>query len=220
VQTSVIWYYGNDYIIEAVSPWNHAQHFVFERKNIGGSHAMYYSLSRLSRLDVKWADLFDVNTNMTFFEEHHNPYYELILVAEGAVNLQVGDTRMTLKTGDLLLLRPWEPHTGWNPHERQGQFFWVQFSCDPGLNELILDRASGLNIVYAERTELRIAEDRHEDLLVIPRRFQTRHCYKLLSVFEELVETMKQPKGYFRFKSTLLLFKENKVLDWKNKVVD
>lgn len=165
---------------------------------------MYYALSRLSKLDVKWADLFDAN-NSTFFGRHHNPYYELIVIADGTVHLQTNEARMTLEAGESLVMMPWESHSGWNPHERQGQFFWVQFSCDPGLNEFVLDRASELNIVHAERTELRTTEILHEDLLVLPRQFRSLQRYKLLGLFEELVETMKQPKGYFRFHATLLL---------------
>ncbi|MBD0380899.1 AraC family transcriptional regulator [Paenibacillus sedimenti] len=165
---------------------------------------MYYSLSRLSRLDIKWADLFDANSP-NFFGQHHNPYYELIVIADGVVHLQTAGTPMTLHAGESLMLMPWETHTGWNSDKRQGQFFWVQFSSDPALGEFGLDRASELNIVHAERTELRTAEIHHEDLLVLPRQFRTSQRYKLLGLFEELVETMKQPKGYFRFHASLLL---------------
>jgi len=165
---------------------------------------MYYSLSRLSMLDVKWADLFDAN-NLHFFGQHHNPYYELIVIADGTVHLQTGETRMSLQAGESLLMMPWETHSGWNSHEKQGQFFWVQFSCDPCLNEFVLNRASELNIVHAERTELRTTDILHEDLLVVPRQFRSLQRYKLLGLFEDLVETMKQPKGYFRFHATLLL---------------
>ncbi|WP_187273924.1 AraC family transcriptional regulator [Paenibacillus sp. N3.4] len=165
---------------------------------------MYYSFSRLSKLDVIWAGLFDTN-NRSFFEQHHNPYYELVVIADGTVHLQTNETQMTLQSGQSLLMQPWESHTGWNPQERQGQFFWAQFSCDPGLNEFLLDQASQLNIVHAERTELRTTDIRHEDVLVVPRQFQAIQRYKLLGLFEELVSTMKQPKGYFRFQATLLL---------------
>ncbi|MGO4271864.1 cupin domain-containing protein [Paenibacillus sp. TAF58] len=143
---------------------------------------MYYALSRLSKLDVKWADLFDAS-NQTFLGRHHNPYYELIVIADGTVHLQTNETRTTLQTGESLLMMPWESHSGWNPHERQGQFFWVQFSCEPGLNEFVLDRASELNIVHAERTELRTTEILHEDLVVVPRQFHSLQRFKLLGLF-------------------------------------
>ncbi|UUZ84615.1 cupin domain-containing protein [Paenibacillus sp. P26] len=83
---------------------------------------MYFSLSRLSMLDVKWADLF-LTSNPTFGDQHYNPYYELIVIADGTVHLQTDQTKMTLQCGESLLLKPWERHTGWNVHERQGNFF-------------------------------------------------------------------------------------------------
>ncbi|THF73528.1 helix-turn-helix domain-containing protein [Cohnella fermenti] len=165
---------------------------------------MYFSLSRLVSLDVKWADLFDTS-NPTFFDQHHNPYYELIVIADGTVHLEVSESRHTLQTGESLLLMPWEVHRGWNAQERQGQFFWVQFSCNPDLQEFVLERASQLHIAHAERTELRTTEVHREDLLVLPRRQQSLQRYKLLGLFEQLVQTMKQSKDYFRFHATLLL---------------
>lgn len=166
---------------------------------------MYYSMSRLSVLDVKWADLFDVSANSTFFDKHSNPYNELIVVADGTVNLEAGGARMVLQTGDSLVLAPWEQHYGWNRGERQGKFFWAQFSCHPGMDNFALSRSNELSIVHAERTELQTVDMSHEDLIVIPRMHKNRHSYKLLGRFEELVETMNQPNGYFRFQSTLLL---------------
>jgi len=165
---------------------------------------MYYSLSRLSVLDVKWADLFDANQE-GFANDHYNPYYELILVAEGTVHLQAGDSRMTLQTGESVLLKPWETHSGWGTDGREGKFYWVQFSCEPGLDEFALSRATELNIVHAERTELRTVDIRHEDQLIVPRLFRIQQRYKLLGLFESLVETMNRPEGYFRFHATLLL---------------
>jgi len=167
---------------------------------------LYYSMSRLSTLDVRWADLLDTNRSSSFFSNmHYNPYYELIVVAEGTVRLQAGDSRMTLQTGDSYLLKPWEQHGGWSPCEGSGKFFWVQFSCEPGMNEFVLNRASELNIVHAERTELRTVKVSHEDLLIIPRQFSNRDRYTLLGLFEKLLGTMNRPEGYFRYQATLLL---------------
>lgn len=166
---------------------------------------MYYSMYRLSRLDVKWADLFDANSG-SFFAPHRNPYYELIVIAEGTVYLQVGDERMTMHIGDSILLMPWERHTGWNYGALQGRFFWAQFSVDPILHEFTLDRASELSIVHAQRTELRTEGGIHEDPVIIPRQMRSHaNNYARLAYFEQLVDTMKNPKGYFRFRSTLLL---------------
>ncbi|RXZ79552.1 helix-turn-helix domain-containing protein [Paenibacillaceae bacterium] len=166
---------------------------------------MYYSMSRLSVKDVKWTDLFNVKLNPSFFNKHDNPYYELIVVAEGAVNLEVDGARTILQAGDSLLLRPWELHNGWNPNERQGKFFWAQFSCTPEMEIIDARRLAELDVVHTERTELRTVEFGHEDLLILPRLHNNKQPYKLLSRFEELVDTMKQPKGYFRYQSTLLI---------------
>lgn len=167
---------------------------------------MYYSLSRLSQLDVKWADLFNANIT-SFSNTHQNPFYELILVADGIVHLQTGPDQLTLQAGDALLLMPWEQHRGWKPSERQGRFFWVQFSCDPGVSPFMSDPATELNIVHAHRSELRTSSGPGplEDCLIVPRLFQTRHRYKLFSRFEEMVDTLSRPRGYFRFQATLLL---------------
>lgn len=166
---------------------------------------MYYSMSRLSVLDVKWTDLFDVTANPTFFDNHSNPYHELIVVADGTVNLHASGSRMVLHAGDSLLLAPWEQHSGWNRNDRQGKFYWAQFSCHPGMDDFSLHQTNALNIVHAERTELRTVDIGHEDLVIIPRKHRIRQRYKLLSLFEELVETMNRPKAYFRYRSTLLL---------------
>ncbi|WP_409343299.1 helix-turn-helix domain-containing protein [Paenibacillus sp. MBLB4367] len=165
---------------------------------------MHYSLSRLSVLDVKWADLFDANAE-GFLSDHYNPYYELIIAAEGTVYLQAGESQLTLQTGEAVLLKPWETHAGWKTGGIQGKFYWVQFSCEPGLDEFALNRAAELNIVHAERTELRTVDIRHEDQLIIPRHYRIQQRYKLLGLFESLVETMNRPQGYFRFHATLLL---------------
>lgn len=168
---------------------------------------MYYSMSRLSTLDVRWTDLLDTRENVSFFRDrdHYNPHYELIVVAEGTVRLRVGDERIALGAGDSFLLRPWEAHGGWGSDGAHGKFFWAQFACSPGMNEFALNRASDLNIVHAGRTELRTVEMRHEDQLIVPRLHRNRHRFRLLERFDRLLATMKRPEGYFRFQATLLL---------------
>ncbi|SDE19065.1 AraC-type DNA-binding protein [Paenibacillus sp. UNCCL117] len=166
---------------------------------------MHYAMSRLSVLDVRWAGLFDVASSPTFHKRHYNPYYELIVVAEGTVHLLVEDSRLTLSVGDSILLKPWEQHGGWGDAGASGAFFWVQFSCEPGLEEFALHRAPELTIVQAERTELRTVDVRHEEPVIVPRRDRVRNRYELLAHFQELVETMREPAGYFRFKASLLL---------------
>ncbi|MDF2721649.1 MAG: AraC family transcriptional regulator [Paenibacillus sp.] len=164
---------------------------------------MYFSMSRLSRLDAKWVDLFDVKHH-TFYNQHHSPYFQLITVADGVVHLHVEGKRMSLVVGQSLLLKPWEVHGGWNPHDKNGRFYWVQFSCDPGLQELP-EHISDINIIHVERTELRTVQSSDEDQLIIPRLFQVKKLYKLLSLFDELKATCSQPKGYYRYRASLLL---------------
>ncbi|RTE10810.1 AraC family transcriptional regulator [Paenibacillus whitsoniae] len=166
---------------------------------------MYYSMSRLSSIDVKWADLFNANANPSFLDKHYNPYYELIVAAEGTVNLEAGGVRNVLEAGDSLLLSPWEQHHGWSVKEPQGKFYWAQFACSPGLDKFNTTSATELHIVHAERTELRTIEFGHEDMLIVPRLHRNRQRYKLLSRFEDLVDTMRHPRGYFRFQSTLMI---------------
>ncbi|MFD0715010.1 AraC family transcriptional regulator [Paenibacillus sp. GCM10027626] len=167
---------------------------------------MFYSLSRLVQLDVKWADLFDANSS-SFKSAHSNPYYQLIAVAEGPVRIEAGGERLTLKTGQTLLLQPWEQHSGWHHHELQGSFFWAQFSCEPSIAPFQIDpgQAPDIQQLHAEKTELRTSAPNHEDLIVIPRLFQSNNRYRILGLFEQLIQTARAAKGYYRFQETLLL---------------
>ena len=150
-------------------------------------------------LDVKWADLFDTSATPSFYGKHYNPYYQLIVAADGVVNLETEHSKHSLSAGDSLLLVPWEQHRGWKADDRQGKFYWAQFSCIPKMETFHIQRLSELNIVHAERTELRTVDIGHEDLVVIPRLHRNKRAYQLLSRFEALVETMNRPRGYFRF---------------------
>jgi hypothetical protein len=116
----------------------------------------------------------------------HSPYFQLITVADGTVHLHVEGQRMSLGVGQSLLLKPWEIHGGWNSYDRNGRFYWVQFSCEPGLQELPPEHISNNNIIHIERTELRTFQSRDEDQLIIPRQFQVKQLYKLLSLFDDL----------------------------------
>jgi AraC-like DNA-binding protein len=165
---------------------------------------IYYSLSRLSALDVKWADLFDANA-ASFQRSHENPFYQLIVAVEGPIRIEAGNQRYTLQSGESLLLLPWERHTGWDRGERQGLFFWTQFSSNPELSLFNNTTVPDLNIVHMEKTELRTTANSHEDLLVIPKLHLSRRRFQLLELFEKLVSESNAPKGYFRFHQTLLL---------------
>ncbi len=165
---------------------------------------MYYSLSRLSLLDVKWADLFDANSE-SFQDNHHNPHYEIIIAAAGPVFLQVGEQKLTLDAGDCVLLMPWEQHRGWRASERQGKFFWAQFSCEPELKEFQADRVPELNIVHVQSSGIHTLKGPIEEPVILPKHFSIQHHFKLLVLFEELVSVLAEPKGYYRFHATLLL---------------
>ncbi|WP_168735805.1 helix-turn-helix domain-containing protein [Cohnella fermenti] len=165
---------------------------------------MYFAMSRLSSLDVRWAGLVDAN-HPEFMKNHHNPHYELIVVADGNIRLQMKDELLTLQSGDVLLLTPWEQHRGCKPHERSGRFFWVQFTCEPGLTPLGSDHAPHLNIIQASRSELYTIGRSHDEQLILPRRHRTSLQYKILSIFEQLVETIKRPRGYYRYFAAIQL---------------
>jgi len=165
---------------------------------------MYFSLSRLAALDVKWADYFDANSP-SFLRNHYNPFHQLIVAVDGPVRIETDERRYTLRTGESLLLMPWERHTGWNQEERQGTFFWIQFSCYPSINMFDATMAPDLKIVHTEKTELRTATFGHEDLLIIPKLHLSNKRFQLLHLFEQLAASSNTPKGYFRFQQTLLL---------------
>lgn len=167
----------------------------------------YFSLSRLSALDVKWAGVHELKRG-DVEGDHYNPHYELITVAEGPVYLQVEDRQLVLQSGETLLLKPWERHKGWKAAE-SGSFFWVQFTSDPPLIELegstIL--SDDLKIVHAPPNELRTSTRREIglDRLLLPRQYRSHNRYRLLTEFESLIREFRAPKGYFRYRMTLML---------------
>ncbi|MFS0726670.1 helix-turn-helix transcriptional regulator [Paenibacillus sp. 1P07SE] len=165
---------------------------------------MYYSLSRLSALDIRWTNLFDASS-ASFRWSHANPYYQLIVASDAPVWIDVSGTRYELRTGESLLLLPWEQHTGWNMQEKQGTFYWVQFACAPALKTFDPEAAIDLNIIHSEKTELRTTSAAHEDLLILPKIHLPRQRFQLLSLFERLVQCSEEPHGYFRFQQSLLL---------------
>lgn len=165
---------------------------------------VYYCLSRLASLDVKWSDCFNAGS-ASFLGSHYNPYCQLIVAAEGPVRIEAAGCRHTLASGESLLLLPWEEHTGWGGSEGQGSFYWAQFSCHPGLKVFDAERAPDLKIVHAENTELRTFSPSHDDLLIIPQRHLSKQRFQLLGLFEQLTGESDTPKGYFRFQQTLLL---------------
>jgi AraC-like DNA-binding protein len=166
-----------------------------------------FALSRLARLDVKWAkrylgSLFAFNGN-----EHCNPFFELLIVFEGPVYLQVGLNKLELQSGEWYLLLPWETHTVWREIPANAGFFWSQFAADPSLLSVEDGGhlAEELKIRQLRQQDLRTSEFSTHDPLWIPRRHTLERRYEILSLFEQLLDYQSDPRGYFRFNSTLLL---------------
>jgi len=169
---------------------------------------MFYLLSRLAKLDVKWANLHTGNELWRGFE-HMNPYYQILMVTEGPVYLQVETEQYTLNSGDIMLLSPWEKHIGWKELNDTAGFFWAQFSTDLPLKtaNTWTNFSNKINSVHSERSDLRTLEDQDEDVnqILIPKLFQPIRKYELLRLFEELIDEFKSPQNYFRFRLSLHL---------------
>jgi AraC-like DNA-binding protein len=166
----------------------------------------YFNFSRLSLLDVKWANIHKGNEGL-YLENHSNPYYELIMVIEGPIHLQVGQERMELQSGEMLVLKPWEQHSGWRKNAEESTFFWVQFVCEPGMSDFHswTGAAGDPVIVHMPESELRTHVSQSADRVLLPRRFRPERRYKVLSLFENLLYEYNRPQGYFRMRQSLLL---------------
>jgi hypothetical protein len=67
------------------------------------------ALSRLAHLDVKWTDHY-MEGESFYLHAKSNPYYQLMIVAEGPLYLLVDEEKLTLEIGDSYLLLPWQQH--------------------------------------------------------------------------------------------------------------
>lgn len=173
----------------------------------GGRENMHlFAMSRLSRLDVKWANR---HNGKFIFNSwgHSNPYFELIMVTEGPVFLLIGSEKVELRSGECLLLQPWEEHREWKNMTEDAGFFWVQFSASPVMAYLGADKSleGKFKEDHAQRQELRTVAEYDDDPLLIPRRFRPLRRYEILSLFEKLIHEKELPHGYFRYRSTILL---------------
>lgn len=166
----------------------------------------YFNFSRLSRLDVKWTNTFTGNDDL-YLENHSNPYYELIMVIEGPIHLQVGQERLELKSGEIFVLKPWEQHSGWRKNAEGASFFWVQFTCDPVLSDFHAwtEENDRLIFVHSPQNELRTNPAQDMDQNLLPRRFRPERRFKILSLFENLIYEYNHPQGYFRMRQSLIL---------------
>lgn len=165
-----------------------------------------YLVSRLSRLDVKWANWHKGNTYL-YNVQHANPFFELLMVTEGPIYMEINDRKLELKSGETLLLRPWELHQGWKPITEEAGFYWVQFSCDPEIHEFRNWTKIKEPINILQDNDLRTSSNSvaEVDSLLLPYRFQPTNRYEILRLFERLTYEMNHPKGYFRFRSSNLL---------------
>ncbi|PYI50485.1 AraC family transcriptional regulator [Paenibacillus flagellatus] len=168
--------------------------------------AIHYAMSRSAFLDVKWAALHTVRESFSL-EQHYNPYFELIAVTEGPVHLQAEEEKVVLHAGDTFLLRPWERHKGWNPAAQGGEFYWVQFAATPEPRpfDFAKDRLPvGLEAPHGP-SDLRTVPAYRDETMIVPRRFRSSGRFHLLGLFEQLVREMDEAKGYYRYRSSLLL---------------
>lgn len=166
-----------------------------------------FQLSRLSQLDVKWTGFHRGNSPLADYE-HTNPYFEIMMVTEGPVYLQLETRQMELKSGDCMILKPWERHTAWKRTHEQAGFFWVQFTAEPGLEEgslKSLQTSLSENVFERSRQELRTDSPKEAEHLFLPRHFQPVRRYELLNWFEKLHYEMEHPQGYFRYRCSLLM---------------
>ncbi|WP_158082044.1 AraC family transcriptional regulator [Paenibacillus ferrarius] len=164
----------------------------------------YLLLSRLARLDVKWIS--ELVGNEHFAGPKSNPFFELLMVTEGPVYLEVGEERLELRSGETFLLMPWEKHGCWKPIGAQSGFYWVQFAADPGLILHKEDAAERYPAVIPAMQDLRTSHsDSYMDFLLLPRQSKPFNRYELLGLFEKIHQQFHVPKGYFRYRATLLL---------------
>lgn len=166
-----------------------------------------FIISRLSQLDVKWANVHIGNADWLEVL-HSNPNYQLIMVNEGPVYLQVEGENHILKTGETFILKPWEQHKGWKALGDNAGFFWVQFTANPVLE--MVNNWSDLTpkdkIFHHDHSILRTNNEvNNTDSLLIPHRFTPTRRYVLLRIFEELITIFNRPEGYYRFRLTLQL---------------
>jgi AraC-like DNA-binding protein len=177
---------------------------------------MFYTLSTHNRIDVKWADR-HMGDGMFYQTPHANPYFNLIMVTEGPVYLQAVGDNMTLQSGEMVLLEPWEQHGGWRRIGDNSGFFWLQFEACPALPRIgeWTNQEIDLKKMLAG-SNLRTGEFADEDKLLLPRRYLPSNQYELLVLLERIVHGLKFPQGYFRFRASLVLgqFLELLADDW------
>lgn len=197
-----------------------------ETPQAGSGNDEMLLLPRLTKLDVKWCSELQGNEHMAMPKS--NPHFELLMVTEGPVYLQAGERQMELQSGECYLLLPWEQHRGYRPIAPNAGFYWVQFAADPPLqlqgsiSPGASHRAASMTAAAAATPakesapasrpqstaqQLRTVSERDEtaDGLLLPRRFKPRNRYELLRLFELMNAQLADPRGYYRYRCSLLL---------------
>lgn len=175
----------------------------------------YFSLSSFNRLEVKWAGHL-IGDRLIPKTVHCNPFYELIVITDGPIFLQVDNEQMTLLTGECLLLSPWQEHQGWKKCTPESGFIWVQFSTEPSLvfHHQVEDLTGKIQFAQSEHNDLRTSEAQDTPIF-IPRRLKTSRRYELLSLFEQLVAAIAEPRGYFRLRVNILFWSILEILAYE-----
>ena len=166
-----------------------------------------FKLSRLNQLDVKWTGLHQGNSPLADYE-HANPYFEIMMVTEGPIYMQLENRKLELKSGECIILKPWEPHTAWKLTHDQAGFFWIQFTASPGLTEGSLQEMQEsllASMLENSKQELRTDTPKEVEHLFLPRISQPVRRYELLNLFEKLHHEIEHPQGYFRYRCSLIL---------------
>jgi len=166
---------------------------------------MFFSLNSHSHLEVKWANVHRGNSHF-YRTPHRNPHYNLILVSDGPVYLEIDGEPLTLQSGEFLLLAPWQEHQGWKTMEDHAGFFWIQFSSERELRT-IEDQPAGddFHLLMSDSNELRtyVSDPIH---LLIPKRVALQGRFELMALFEKLLRELERPHGYFRVRLSVLLW--------------
>jgi len=166
---------------------------------------MFYSLNSHSHLEVKWANVHRGNSHF-YRTAHRNPHYNLIVVADGPVYIEVGGEPLTLQSGEILLLAPWQEHQGWKPMAEHAGFFWIQFSSDIALRLIEEDPIEkDFNLLMSDSNELRMDAVNPINLL-LPGRTAMQGRFELMVLFEKLLRELERPQGYFRVRLSILLW--------------
>lgn len=165
----------------------------------------FFSLSSLSRLDVRWANT-HYGDRMFYESPHENPHYELLFVVDGPVYLQVEDRQLTLLAGEYIILEPWQRHWGWKEIGSQAGFFWVQFQAEPELAHVAeVDEHVAEQLVLGAQSDLRgIASN--ETKLILPSRGKPECRFEIAMLTEKIIAEMKRPRGYFRIRTSASLW--------------